>query len=142
MKEDLIRKKDEESIQYNVMNLQRAYKDIQSGEIKINRYNKKQNQKSRKINNERKEKLEKSKNTYFDCCKNSLDVENKIIQQKDNKMVVKEDVSRLNDQLGKSIKSVDINEQIYKSEIDKMNKLYIDCEDKYKEIIKKFYIKK
>ena len=48
--EDLIRKKDEESIQYNVMNLQRAYKDIQSGEIKINRYNKKQNQKSRKIN--------------------------------------------------------------------------------------------
>ena len=52
-------------------------------------------------------------------------------------MVVKEDVSRLNDQLGKSIKSVDINEQIYKSEIDKMNKLYIDCEDKYKEIIKK-----
>ena len=36
--EDLIRKKDEESIQYNVMNLQRAYKDIQSGEIKINRY--------------------------------------------------------------------------------------------------------
>ena len=48
--EDLIRKKDEESIQYNVMNLQRAYKDIQSGEIKINRYAKKQNQKSRKIN--------------------------------------------------------------------------------------------
>ena len=89
------------------------------------------------IINERKEKLEKSKNTYFDCCKNSLDVEKKIIQQKDNKMVVKEDVSRLNDQLGKSIKSVDINEQIYKSEIDKMNKLYIDCEDKYKEIIKK-----
>ena len=49
--EDLIRKKDEESIQYNVMNLQRAYKDIQSGEIKINRYAKKQNQRSRKINN-------------------------------------------------------------------------------------------
>ena len=33
--EDLIRKKDEENIKYNVMNLQRAYRDIQSGEIKI-----------------------------------------------------------------------------------------------------------
>jgi len=50
--EDLIRKKDEESIQYNVMNLQRAYKDIQSGEIKINRYAKKPNPKNRKINND------------------------------------------------------------------------------------------
>ena len=50
--EDLIRKKDEESIQYNVMNLQRAYKDIQSGEIKINRYSKKPNPKNRKINND------------------------------------------------------------------------------------------
>ena len=50
--EDLIRKKDEESIQYNVMNLQRAYKDIQSGEIKINRYAKKPNPKNRKVNND------------------------------------------------------------------------------------------
>ena len=50
--EDLIRKKDEENIQYNVMNLQRAYKDIQSGEIKINRYAKKPNPKNRKINND------------------------------------------------------------------------------------------
>ena len=49
--EELIRKKDEESIQYNVMNLQRAYRDIQSGEIKINRYPKKNNQKYKKINN-------------------------------------------------------------------------------------------
>ena len=50
--------------------------------------------------NEKKEKLEKSKYTYFDCCKNSLDVENKIIQQKDNKLILREDVSRLNEQLG------------------------------------------
>ena len=49
--EELIRKKDEENIQYNVMNLQRAYRDIQSGEIKINRYPKKNNQKYKKINN-------------------------------------------------------------------------------------------
>ena len=50
--EDLIRKKDEENIKYNVMNLQRAYRDIQSGEIKINRYSKKTNQKYKRTNNE------------------------------------------------------------------------------------------
>ena len=88
--------------------------------------------------NERKEKLEKSKYTYFDSCKNSLDIENKIIQQKDSKVILREDVSRLNDQFGKAMKFVDINEQLYKSEIDKMNKLYIDSEIKYKEIIQKF----
>jgi len=87
--------------------------------------------------NEKKEKLEKSKYTYFDCCKNSLDIENKIIQQKDNKMILREDVSRLNEQLGKAMKIVDTNEQLYKTEIEKMNKLYIDSESKYKEIIQK-----
>ena len=87
--------------------------------------------------NERKEKLEKSKYSYFDCCKNSLDVENKIIQQKDSKMILREDVSKLNAQLGKSMKSVEINEQSYKTEIDKMNKLYNDSESKYKDIIQK-----
>ena len=87
--------------------------------------------------NEKKEKLEKSKYTYFDCCKNTLDVENKIIQQKDNKLILREDVSRLNEQLGKAMKIVDTNEQLYKTEIDKMNKLYIDSESKYKEIIQK-----
>ena len=65
--EDLIRKKDEESIQYNVMNLQRAYKDIQSGEIKINRYAKKPNQKSRKTNNNDNlyEKVDDDERFYF-----------------------------------------------------------------------------
>jgi len=50
--EDLIRKNDEENIRANFMNLQRAYKDIQSGEIKINRYSKKTNQKYKKTYNE------------------------------------------------------------------------------------------
>ena len=50
--EDLIRKKDEESMKYNLMNLQPAYRDIQSGEIKINRYSKKHNPKYKKVNNE------------------------------------------------------------------------------------------
>ena len=34
------------------MNLQRAYRDIQSGEIKINRYSKKSNQRNKKTYNE------------------------------------------------------------------------------------------
>ena len=101
------------------------------GEV-INQFNNLSN----KIN-ERKEKLEKSKNTYFDCCKNALDIENKIIQQKDSKMIIREDVSRLNEQLGKAMKSADVNEQTYKTEIDKMNKLYTDSESNYKEIIQK-----
>ena len=48
--EDLLRKKDESSLQYALIDLQKAYKDIQSGEIKINRYQKKQTQKQRKPN--------------------------------------------------------------------------------------------
>ena len=87
--------------------------------------------------NDRKEKLEKSKYTYFDSCKNSLELENKIIQQKDSKIILREDVSRLNEQFGKAMNNLDLNEQAYKSEIEKMNKLYIESESKYKEIIKK-----
>ena len=45
--EDLLRKKDENSIQYALMDLQKAYRDIQSGEIKINRYQKKTNIKTK-----------------------------------------------------------------------------------------------
>jgi len=87
--------------------------------------------------NERKEKLEKSKYAYFDSCKNSLELENKIIQQKDSKYILREDVSKLNDQFGKAMKNLDLNEQVYKKEIEKVNKLYIDSEGKYKEIIQK-----
>ena len=49
--EELLRKKDENSIQYALMDLQQAYRDIQSGEIKINRYQKKQSQKQKSSNN-------------------------------------------------------------------------------------------
>ena len=87
--------------------------------------------------NERKEKLEKSKYTYFDSCKTSLELENKIIQQKDSKFILREDVTRLNEQFAKAMKNLDLNEQTYKTEIEKMNKLYIDSEGKYKEIIQK-----
>ena len=47
--ENLIQKKDENEIQYAVMELQRAYRDIQSGEIKIKKYNKKQNKQNNEI---------------------------------------------------------------------------------------------
>ena len=87
--------------------------------------------------NERRDKFEKSKYTYFDTCRNSLDAEKKIIQQIDNKQVLKEDLNKLNEQLGKSMKLAEINELSYKTEIDKMNKLYLESEDKYKDIIKK-----
>lgn len=52
--EDLLRKKDENSIQYALMDIQKAYRDIQSGAIKINRYQKKpsQNQKRENMNND------------------------------------------------------------------------------------------
>ena len=87
--------------------------------------------------NERRDKFEKSKYTYFDTCRNSLDAEKKIIQQIDNKQVLKEDLNKLNEQLRKSMKLAEINELLYKTEIDKMNKLYLESEDKYKDIIKK-----
>ena len=46
--ENLISKKDEKEIQNHVMNLQNAYRDIQSGEIVINKYNKKSNTQNKK----------------------------------------------------------------------------------------------
>ena len=101
------------------------------GEI-INQFNSLSN-----MINERRDKFEKSKYTCFDTCRNSLDAEKKIIQQIDNKQVLKEDLNKLNEQLGKSMKLAEINELLYKTEIDKMNKLYLESEDKYKDIIKK-----
>ena len=87
--------------------------------------------------NEKKEKLEKTKYAYFDSCKASLEMENKIIQLKD-KVVYKDEVNRANEQLSKSIKTMETNEQVYKAEIRKMNKVYEDNEENYAEIIKMF----
>ena len=88
--------------------------------------------------NEKKNALEKSKYAYFDSCKSTLDMENKIIQLKDNnKVVQRDDVSKLNDQLSKALKVMETNEQLYKAEIRKMNKIYEDNEDNYKTIIQK-----
>ena len=89
--------------------------------------------------NEKKEKLEKSKYAYFDSCKASLDMENKIIQLKENnKVVYKDEVNRANEQLLKSIKNMENNEQVYKTEIKRMNKIYEENEEKYADIIKLF----
>ena len=85
--------------------------------------------------NERKEKLEKSKYSYFESCKASLDMENKIIQLKE---MSRDEVSKSNEQLLKSIKSMEANEQTYKGEIKKMNKIYEDNEEKYTNIVKNF----
>ena len=49
--EDLLKSKDENKLQSSLFNIQQAYRDIQSGAIKINRYQKKQpNPKNRKQN--------------------------------------------------------------------------------------------
>ena len=84
--------------------------------------------------NEKKEKLEKIKYTYFESCKSSLDLENRMKQLKDEQ----QEISKLKDQYAKSLKGMDYNEDLYKSEIRKMNKLYEDNEENYKKIIKKF----
>ena len=103
------------------------------GEI-INKFNDLSN-----IINEKKEKLEKSKYSYFDSCKASLDIENKIIQLKDNNKVIHpEEVNKLSDQLKKSLKILETTEQAYKSEIRKMNKIYEDNEENYTNIVKQF----
>lgn len=49
--EELLKEKDENNLQSSLVELQNAYRDIQSGEIKINRYQKKPTQKQRKTNN-------------------------------------------------------------------------------------------
>ena len=49
--EDLLKSKDENKLQASLFNIQQAYRDIQSGAIKINRYQKKQpNPRNRKQN--------------------------------------------------------------------------------------------
>ena len=49
--EDLLKSKDENKLQSSLFNIQQAYRDIQSGAIKINRYQKKQpNPRNRKQN--------------------------------------------------------------------------------------------
>ena len=82
---------------------------------------------------EKKEKIEKIKYTYFESCKSSLDYENKMKQT-----LEEQEINKLKDQYTKSLKNVDYNEDLYKSEIRKMNKLYEDNEETYTKVIKKF----
>ena len=87
--------------------------------------------------NDKKDKLEKSKFNYFESGKSYMDIENKIIKLEDNKSVVKEEVTKLNEQLSKSYNMMEKNEKIYKNEIKEMNKIYEDNEENYSNIIKK-----
>ena len=54
------------------------------------------------IINEKKEKLEKIKYTYFESCKSSLDFENKMKQLKDE-----QEINKFKEQYNKKIKSLD-----------------------------------
>ena len=55
-----------------------------------------------------------------------------------SQIIDEQELSKLKDQHLKSLKSADYNEDLYKSEIRKMNKLYEDNEETYNKIIKKF----
>ena len=48
--EDLLKSRDENRLQYALMDLQKAFREIQSGEIKVNRYQKKKPQKQKNEN--------------------------------------------------------------------------------------------
>ena len=50
--EELLKNKDENRIQYALMDIQKAYRDIQSGAIKVNRYQKKKPQNQKKTNDD------------------------------------------------------------------------------------------
>ena len=87
--------------------------------------------------NEKKERLEKCKYTYFESCKSSLELENRITQLQDSKLNNKDEVSKINEQLTKSLKNLEGDEQLYKEEIRKMNKIYEDNEENYANIVKR-----
>jgi hypothetical protein len=87
--------------------------------------------------NEKKERLEKCKYTYFESYKSSLELENKITQLQDSKLNNKDELSKINEQLTKSLKILEGDEQLYKEEIRKMNKIYEDNEENYSNIVKR-----
>ena len=115
-----------------------AYAIEQYESIFKNSYGEVINQFNDLLNNisEKKESLEEKKYKYFEACKSSLDIENKIIQLKDKEENIKE-VNKLNEQFSISFKAIEYTESLYKNEITKINNLYLENEENYSLIIKK-----
>ena len=82
--------------------------------------------------------LEKYKHNYFNASKTVMEQEKKIIQMLDIKNKKEEDFKNNNDLLSKYVSNAENQEGIYKSEINKLNKLLESSEEEYLKIVKIF----
>lgn len=87
---------------------------------------------------ENKLKLEKYKHNYFNSCKSVMEQEKIIIKLKDNKKIKEEDYIVNNDLLSKCVSNSENQEGMYKTEINKLNKILESSEEEYLKIIKIF----
>jgi len=87
---------------------------------------------------ENKLKLEKYKHNYFNSCKSVMEQEQIIIKLKDNKKIKEEDFIINNDLLSKCVSNSENQEGMYKTEINKLNKILESSEEEYLKIIKIF----
>ena len=87
---------------------------------------------------ENKLKLEKYKHNYFNSCKSVMEQEKIIIKLEDNKKVKEEDFIINNDLLSKYVSNSENQEGMYKTEINKINKILESSEGEYLKIIQIF----
>ena len=87
---------------------------------------------------ENKLKLEKYKHNYFNSCKSVMEQEKIIIKLKDNKKIKEEDFIINNDLLSKYVSNSENQEGMYKTEINKFNKILESSEGEYSKIIQIF----
>ena len=114
---------------------------IQPTDIQIVNYNNETNtiildlSKLNSILQENKLKVEKFKHNYFDASKDMMEHEQKVIKYVEGTNVKQEIIKSLHEQLAKYQKICDGHEQVYKSELSKMNKTLEEIESKYQKII-------
>ena len=114
---------------------------IEPTDIQILNYNKETNNllidlsKINSIIQDNKIKVEKFKHNYFNASKDTMEHEQKVIKYVESSNVKQENLKSLHEQLAKYQKICDGHEQIYKSELSKMNKTLEENESKYLQII-------
>ena len=114
---------------------------IEPTDIQILNYNKETNNllidlsKLNSIIQDNKIKVEKFKHNYFNASKDTMEHEQKVIKYVESSNVKQENLKSLHEQLAKYQKICDGHEQIYKSELSKMNKTLEENESKYLQII-------
>ena len=82
-----------------------------------------------------KNKLEKTKNNYFDSCKSVIDYNKKYISNK-SKEVSKEEQIKYNEQFEKLKQTSETKKVYYRIEVTKLNDLLLSNENYYIEILK------